>query len=121
MAVSIQWDNPDKTRILISYRDAWTWEQLYSAMEECTYMIDGVPHTVHIIHDWQHTSTLPPGAMNHMRNLIEKRHPHSGVVVFVCENKTFTALWHVFSRFYAKLLEDHFMLTNSVEEARDIL
>lgn len=121
MGVSVQWDNPEQTRILVSYHRTWTLEQLYQAVEECTYMIDAVPHTVDIIHDWQQTTVLPAGAMNHMRYLIEKRHPRSGITVFVGANKTFTALWQVFSEFYSVLLEDHFLLTHSVDQARDIL
>jgi hypothetical protein len=122
MPVNIEWDNEAKTIIRMEYVGRWTWDELYAATAKSRVMLDEISHKADFIHDWLHSEGVPSNVLVHARNLIEKRHPHVGIVVLVWSNPLIKATWAAINKVYAGLMKRYiFWLASSIEEARDRL
>lgn len=122
MPVTAEWDNPEKTRILMRYIGAWTWDEIYQTTDEIKGLMETVDYKVDIIQDWSQSTSIPSNGLSHAKNLIDKRHPRTGTIVLVGVSSVFLALWNVLGKLYGFIIRKYpFFFAHSVEEAREIL
>lgn len=122
MPVTVEWDNDDKTIVRMEMVGTWTWEEAYAGSERGYALLDSVGYEVGVIIDFSRGISLPPNAITHARGMIKRRHPRTGLTVFVGANTAFSSLWNIFSRVYTLFAQKQnsvFALTG--DEARAIL
>src|SRR5262249_24769897 len=66
MGIQVKWDNKDKTILLYSFAESWSWREYDAAMELGQEMIDAANKSVSVIMDFQHTRFAPPGGMRNV-------------------------------------------------------
>jgi hypothetical protein len=93
MGISIKWDNPDKTLIILEFNSQWTWDDLYRVTDEMHGMLDTVDHPVDTITILTRSQRLPGGFVGHASRLTSKRHRNSRIGVIVGANKLVKWRW----------------------------
>lgn len=122
MPVTVQWDNDDKTIVRMEMVSRWTWEEAYAGSEEGYRLLETVPDEVGVIIDFSGGAGLPPNAITSAKGMIQRRHPRTGLTVFVGANSVFVSLWGIFSRIYTLFAQkQNSVFASSLDEARAIL
>ncbi|MEO8609041.1 MAG: hypothetical protein ABI690_14220 [Chloroflexota bacterium] len=122
MPISNSWDNDEKTIIRMDVSGIWTWDDLNRAFDESSAMLDSVNHTVYPIVDLSQSQNIPANFIPNARSLMKKRHPRSGMAVFVGASALVISLWRMFARIYTIIArEQDFAFADTVDEARSIL
>jgi hypothetical protein len=122
MAVSVQWDNPEKTVIRFDYDAHWVWDDFHHAVDQAFLMVDEIDHEVASILDMTHSLGMPPNAMAHARTLTQHQHPRIAVQVTVGGNRFVKLMTDAFVRMYGSLggkVSSYFV--NTVDEARYLI
>lgn len=84
MAIDVQWHNPEKTILRVTFTDPWTWQDFYAMDELTEALADAVPHKVCYIVDLRHTRMVPPGiSLGRVRAVLQPRHPTTDLIVAV--------------------------------------
>ncbi len=122
MAVEINWDDDQRTIVRMKLIGRWGWEDAYEGSKQGYDLLDSVDHVVNVIIDMRQSTGLPLLAMTHARNMIAKRHPRTGMTVFLGVNSLFLTLWKAFAKSYPQVSHSNeFTFARSDEEARRIL
>lgn len=120
MPVTVQWENESHTLIRYVYSGAWTWEEMYAAVEQVNAMLDTVDYKVFFITDMAGVTKNPPGMISHIRNAMQLRHPNSGSTVVITQNTFLVALYNILSSVLNSLRDD-FRLVHTHEEAEAVI
>ena len=122
MPVIVEWDNEDKTVCRMELNENWTWDEVYPASLQGYDMLESVSHVVDIIMDMRLSRGIPNSSIFHARNTIGKRHPRTGLTVFLGANTLFFSIWRVFNKVYVSLgAQQDFTFADTIEEAREML
>ena len=122
MPVTIEWDNPEKTIVRMEMIGNWTWDEARAGADKGYVMLDSVDYEVGTIIDFSQGTSLPPSALANARSMIQRRHPRTGLTVFVGANAVFLSLWSVFSKVYSLFArKQNSVFAGTVEEARTLL
>jgi hypothetical protein len=127
MPISIEWDNPQQTAVVITYQRPWTWKEFDAAIEQLVARFDSVQHQVDVIFDIRNGGFPPPDAMKRFKAAAEIEHPNGGQLVYVAPS-----LLAQFVKSLVQVLErafwsfgtfegPKFVFTKSLEEARAYL
>jgi hypothetical protein len=122
MAVTVEWDNPEHTIVRMEMIGRWTWEEAFAGADQGYDLLDSVDDEVGVIIDFSKSLSIPSNAIPNARNMIQRRHPHTGLTVFVGVNALFLSLWSVFSKVYTLFArKQNSTFAPTLEEARRIL
>ncbi len=123
MAISIAWDNVEKTIIRYDFESQWTWQDLRAAIESDDAMIASVAHTVHLIFDLRQVEGIPPNPMAQFRHIAAMIHPRLGMIVFVGADSWTRTVLEIFYQVYGTRLEglSGVASVRTLEEARAII
>ena len=102
MAILTNWYNDDKTILRHVYEVAWTWSDLYLAIDEAYALVETVDHTVDIIIDMRLSSIIPSNVFNHGKHAIVKAHPRQGHMIVVGAPRLAQTLFQAFLKIYGK-------------------
>ena len=102
MPVQLDWENEAHTIVRMELIGQWTWQEAYEGSQLGYTMLESVDHTVNVIIDLSKSTGLPLLALTHARNMIARRHPRTGMTVFVGVNTLFLSLWKIFSSAYSQ-------------------
>src|SRR4051794_16532941 len=84
MPITVEWDNPDRTAILVDCIVPWTWGDFDQAVDKAFAMTKTVDHMVHTIVNVPMRDVAPEGApMIHMMRMVRLRPKNSGTAVIV--------------------------------------
>ena len=84
MGITVQWDNDDKTIVLVTFGAVWSWDDLRAVDEYALPLYDSVDHVVDVIADLRNSHLVMTGILSYMRELLTMQwHPHTGNVVVV--------------------------------------
>lgn len=122
MPITVEWDNPEKTVVRMAMMGTWTWDEAYAKADEGYAMLETVDYEVGIIIDMTQSPHIPDHAISNAQAMIKRRHPRTGLTVFVRVNTFFTSMWNIFSRLYTAMAhKQNSVFANTLEEARAIL
>lgn len=122
MPIIIEWDNPEKTIVRMTMMGIWTWDDAYHGADKGYAMLESVDYEVGIIIDLTQSHHIPDHAITNAQAMIKRRHPRTGLTVFVRASTFFTSMWNIFNRVYAALArKQNSVFANSLDEAREIL
>ncbi len=98
MSIDVAWDDPEHTRIIVTYSHDWTWPELYDALEIGNDMVESAPHPVGGIHDVRALKRVSARAITHIPNLTRRIHPNSKITVFVSNSALLISMYRSFER-----------------------
>lgn len=119
MAMTVEWDNEDKTILRAETRGMWTWDDYHEHLSRTFDMVKKLDHTVHLINVRHPDSIQPAGNMiPHITRAFRSMPDNMGITVMVGMS-TFTVSM---SKLFRKLFpQTRFVLADSVEDARLII
>ncbi len=86
MGIKVTWDNAERTIIYFDFEGRWDWDELYTASEQATRMLDSVDHVVDFIMDIREAQQIPKDFMSHAEHIASGSHPRRGIMVVVGAN-----------------------------------
>jgi hypothetical protein len=125
MAIVTQWDNRNKTAILLEFETEWSWADLENALQEADELIISVQHQVDIIIDME-GSNIPKDFVNAVKKLMSEngndaRH-NEGHRIVVGANKAMRAVYNTVQSTFKNQFENRKLLfAADVDDARSIL
>ena len=100
MSISVEWDNPEQNIILCTYRDTWTWEAFFGAVQTASDLQDTVHHMVDMILDMRYSASIPSGVKGKFSEIARISHPNTGIRVLVTHTDVIKVLFQVFASVY---------------------
>jgi hypothetical protein len=121
MGISAQWDNEEKTVILVTFEAEWTWDDVIAIDAQATAMYDSVGHQVDLIADLRENKLVVSGILSYARSLLTTNwHPLVGIVIVVGISSQVRALFDAAAAVTGKRWE-RVRFVNSLEEARGLI
>ncbi len=121
MSVQANWFDAEQKKIIrYEFEGAWTWDDLYAAMNQVNTLMASVDHTVYIIIDFRQGRGVPGGALTHMRSSTMRAADNWGGGVFLGINTFLQALVSTFIKVYPRL-GDRYHTAKTLEEALTII
>lgn len=122
MPVTVEWANEEHTLVHMKLIGRWTWTEVYTKSDEGWDMLETVNHKVGVIMDFRESLGVPTAGITHARSMIGRRHPNTGLTVFVGANSLVLRMWRIFVQLNARLrAEQEFVFADTIDEAREIL
>lgn len=117
MPITVSWDNPDHTRVMIQIEGKYTWEELHAAYDQIWSMVRSCPHTVNLINDVGKAANMPSShAFGHYRKINMQKPGNLGRTAVVGLDGIGRMLSEVFIK--AARRQHRVMFVDTVEEAR---
>ena len=87
MSIDLAWYQVDSQEILhYIFHPNWTWPDVYRLKQRADRMLQHSKHTIPVFFDFRLAPELPPGMLNHGRQIIETRHPQGMPLVVISPN-----------------------------------
>jgi hypothetical protein len=125
MTITLKWDNPEETILIIQYEKPWTWAEFSRAYEDMFTYLNSVKHPVDMVFDIRNGGFPPPGAITRFRQVGQTEHPNGRRLVFVAPkllsqfvNSTLDILKIAY---LGAFQSPKFLFVTSLEEARILL
>lgn len=83
MAISVSWDNPDKTVICYRMVGRWSWDEFYVIWQDSMVMIRSVTHQVNGIVDLSQSVGMPQGALLKTAYMLRNQPANAGLTIIV--------------------------------------
>jgi hypothetical protein len=120
MSISIGWDNAEQTIIYVKLENDWTWDEVYTNIEQMGKYIESVTHSVDIIYDTQLAGPIPGhNALQHLKQISGLSHPRVRAVVVVGLSPFSRALLSTFNQIYGTLFPNVLFKYNAVNSLYD--
>lgn len=125
MAIVTQWDNRNKTAILLEFETEWSWADLENALQQADELIISVQHQVDIIIDME-GSNIPKDFVNAVKKLMSENgndaRNNEGHRIVVGANKAMRAVYNTVQGTFKNQFENRKLLfAADVDDARSIL
>jgi hypothetical protein len=123
MAITVQWDDPEKTIIRYTYMGQWTWAEYDEAVTQALELVKDVS-SVDVIADFSQSSLLPERALQNFRNSLnkEQRVIPFEITVLVIKSEFMKRMLDMFGKLYGRGgIGMKIKSANSLEEARQII
>jgi hypothetical protein len=86
MGIKVLWEDQDRTIIRQVLKGRWTVEEYLHSAEKIYKLLNGLPHTVHIITDAQESDGVPANFLSIARRLNELVAPNQGLVLITASD-----------------------------------
>jgi hypothetical protein len=83
MPITVEWDNPEQSSLLIVFQRPWTWKDFDASVERMLNLFNSTSHQVDVIFDIRDGGFPPPDAITHFKKVAEIEHPNGGLLVFI--------------------------------------
>lgn len=83
MGIEVNWDNPERTRLVFRFDRAWTWLELRRKLRLSFAMTRTIDHAVGIVFDLTETVFLPEEPIAHVNGLMPHLPPNWSMIVVV--------------------------------------
>ena len=120
MAITVEWDNAEKTCLRYEFQSWWSWQDLRRIVEQASEMVQAAEHPVNVIVNPGHSAQLSETGLLHdyKDTGVAKLDPIKSVVVI--GNCSLTNLmFFMFRQIYTQ--GESFQIADSLPKARDIL
>ena len=122
MQLQVEWDNPEKTIIRITYTEKWTWSDFYEANTVAVEMMKNEDHTVHFLADFRQSRSLPiGGAITHARSALAALPDNWGILVIVSTSVLIQRLVSIFRTAFTGRMSIKTYSVTSIEEAYRVI
>jgi len=122
MKIPVEWDNPKKTIIRITYPEKWTWSDFYEANTAAVALMKTVEHPVHFLADFRQSRSLPiGGAITHARSALAALPDNWGILVIVSTSVLIQRLVSIFRTAFTGRMSTKTYSVTSIEEAYRVI
>lgn len=130
-AIPVIWHNTAQTIIRYHFPKAWSWDDIYSAIDKAVVLLDSVQHRVCLVLDLTESERVPNLnviGLQRIANAPTAKHPNAGIFVMVGMRPVVRAIADVFFRLYpaagkqyrtAATLEEAITLINEYMELHE--
>lgn len=115
MAITIEWDNPEKTVLRYRFIDNWTWDEYLEQLKEGREMMASVSHHVCILNDFTPMKSLPPNFITLARSVINSRPANTGLAIFVSTSSFFKIMHSVLKKIIPEVPTSYLLVTSEAE------
>ncbi len=98
--IKLDWDDPEKTIILYTFFDPWTWDEYYATNPKRDVMFATTTDIIDIILDFRKGQHLPPQAMTHIRRVGTWDNPQRGIVIILGVHSMLEILANIMNSLY---------------------
>lgn len=74
--IIVEWDNVEKTILMVSICEDWSWADMYQAIDDINRLLDTVAYPVYTIMDFTHATHIPDNALLNLKKLNRSHHPN---------------------------------------------
>jgi hypothetical protein len=121
VGIRVDWDNDEKTVIIVTLDTEWTWNDVQTINEKATILYESVDYVVDIIADVRDSRLVVTGILSYVRNLLTTPwHPHAGYVIVVGATISVRTLFEAAALAINKPLS-RIAFAQTLEEARAII
>lgn len=115
MAITIEWDNSEKTVLRYRFIDNWTWDEYLEELKKGRAMMVSVSHYVCILNDFTEMKRLPPNFITLARSVINSRPENTGLAIFVSTDSFFKIMHSVLKKIIPEVPTSYLLVTNEAE------
>lgn len=83
MSVSIQWNTPEKTALILTFTAPWTWDQYEELSDNIQTTFDSVIYDIDLIVDLSKAGDIPESTLNQLRDAYAGGMSNLGQYIFV--------------------------------------
>ena len=98
--IELDWDDPEKTIILYTFFDPWTWDEYYVTNPKRDMLFSETNQVIDIILDFRKGKHLPPQAMSQLRKIGSWDSPQRGVVIVIGVHSMLQLLANIMNSLY---------------------
>ena len=120
MGINVSWDDAERKIIYFHFAGQWEWDELYTASDQATAMLDSADHTVDFIMDIREASQNPKDLMSHAERIASGSHPRRGIMVVVGANKLLRTVGSGLRKLFPVATRS-VVFANDLEEAYEII
>jgi hypothetical protein len=121
MHIHYRWDDEQKTLLLLSLEDGWTWVEYHDVAREITGMIRELGYMVDLIVDNSAKIPFPSGsALSHLREITRLIPDNLATIVLVGSNPVIKTINQILFRLVPTVAEITFMV-DTREEAYAVI
>jgi hypothetical protein len=120
MAISLQWENEEKTIIHWTFDGPWTWADFETAQAEFHAMLRTVEHLVDVLADMRHAPALPRDTFANFKRMERKVVPNRDRVVLVTESMFIRGMARTFNQVFRNR-PTQFLFADTIEGAHALL
>ena len=120
MAITVEWDNPEKTIVCYHFEERWTWEEFFEARKQAQTIISGVDHKVGVIMNTPPKIVLPSNVLTHSLTSLRHMSPNTVIVVFIAGKSFLNMMVSLMSKM-SHLASDSMVMAANLDEARTIV
>lgn len=125
MAISLQWENHNRTVVRMILWNEWTVEDYFRKASELIRMIQSQEHDIDILIDLRTGSYIPRGdSVSAFRMLMDELPNNSGIIVYLNDNPVQQRLFKLQTQFYHSILRwscHALFMVETLEEAYEII
>ena len=110
MNLPVEWDNPEKTIIRITYPEKWTWSDFYEANTAAVALMKTVEHPVHFLADFRQS-----------RSALAALPDNWGILVIVSTSVLIQRLVSIFRTAFTGRMSTKTYSVTSIEEAYRVI
>jgi hypothetical protein len=103
MAVRVNWHNPEKTALKLTFTAPWTWDEFEQVSRQIEAAFASVRHTVDLVVDITAAGDLPEDGLFRLRNVYSDPTPNLGEYRFVGASREFQLQFEAVDRYYTAL------------------
>lgn len=115
MSVIVEWDHEEAAVVRQTFTGKWTWNELYTSLQEVDRLIRSVDHPVFLLIDMRKSMVLPSGALAHVRTL-DRWHPNLQKIIAIGVNPLIRTMFGVVARVRPSMHEQ-IILVITLEDA----
>lgn len=121
MRITFQWEDAERTLLLLRLTDGWTWVEYHAVVSQLVVSIQQLDYAVDVIVENTARIPFPSGkALSHLRRIMRMVPDNIGVIVIVSANPFVKTINHILFRVMPKTREIG-ELADTVEEAHAII
>ncbi|MBZ0298228.1 MAG: hypothetical protein K8J31_00720 [Anaerolineae bacterium] len=124
MSIAVNWGDPDRTTLQLTFERGWTWENLKQAIAQADMLIEAAGHTVHLIIDLRGGGGVPRDFLTAAGDLFAQgeARPNEGTRVIVGAGVLLRGAYRSLQALYGtQLAERPFLFAASPDEAQQLI
>ena len=114
--VSMDWDNPERTVIRVTFDGQWDTDDLYRMINKGNSMIESVNHIVDSIFDFTHSSSSPTSALSTLGRMESSHSEKERLIIIVKASSYIKTLCNIARKLAPKTFAN-ILFVDSINEA----
>ncbi len=98
--ISVNWQDAKQTVVLVTFPKLWSWQDLYTCIDDINKLLDSVTHSVYTIFDFTLSTKIPDNALGHIKRLNMTARPNQDKIAIVGLETFGRVLIDMFIRLY---------------------